>query len=88
MEVGLILKTKVKSHLGEVLETKGLRLKWVAEQIGATQAQLTNWCKNENGYAKSTPSVVYILKLQKLLNIKVEEMFEEENNEGNTKESS
>jgi transcriptional regulator with XRE-family HTH domain len=79
MEVGLILKSKVKSNLGEILENRGLRLKWVAEQIGATQAQLTNWCKNEDGYARSTPSVLYILRLQKLLNVSVEEMYEEIN---------
>jgi transcriptional regulator with XRE-family HTH domain len=79
MEVGEVLKTRVKSKLGEILEKKGLRLKWVAEQIGATQSQLTNWCKNdEEGYARSTPSVIYILKLQKLLNVRVEDMFEEE----------
>lgn len=78
MEVGLILKVKVKSHLGEILENKGLRLKWVAEQIGATQAQLTNWCKNEDGYARSTPSVLYILRLQRLLNVRIEEMYEED----------
>lgn len=77
MEVGSILKSKVESHLGEVLEKRGLRLKWVAEQINATPSQLTNWCKNEDGYAKSTPGVIYILRLQKLLNVNVEEMYEE-----------
>jgi hypothetical protein len=79
MEVGEILKTKVKSNLGEILESKGLRLKWVAEQIGATPSQLTNWCKNDEvtGYAKSTPSVIYILKLQRVLNVNVELMYEE-----------
>lgn len=71
---------KVKSNLGLILESKGLRLKWVANQIGATQSQLTNWCKNdENGYAKSTPSVLYILRLQNLLNVRVEDMYEENN---------
>lgn len=71
------MKSKVKSNLGEIIESKGLKLKWVADQVGATQSQLTNWCKNENGYAKSTPSVVYILRLQKLLGVKIEEMYEE-----------
>lgn len=73
------MKVKVKSNLGEIIESRGLKLKWVADQIKATQAQLTNWCKNdeETGYAKSTPNVVYILKLQRLLGINVEEMFEE-----------
>lgn len=71
---------KVKSNLGSILESKGLRLKWVANQIGATQSQLTNWCKNdENGYAKSTPNILYILRLQKLLSVKVEDMYEENN---------
>lgn len=78
MKDGIILKSKVKSNLGDILEDKGLRLKWVADKIGATQAQITNWCKNdEDGNAKSTPSVLYILRLQKLLNVKVEDMFEE-----------
>lgn len=68
---------KIKSNLGKILEERGLKLKWVSEQIGATQSQLTNWCKNENGFAKSTPNIFYILRLQKLLNIGVDEMFEE-----------
>lgn len=78
MKVGIILKNKVKSNLGKILDERGLRLKWVADKIGATQSQMTNWCKNDkNGHAKSTPSVIYILRLQKLLNITVDEMFEE-----------
>jgi transcriptional regulator with XRE-family HTH domain len=68
---------KVKSNLGKLLEERGLRLKWVAAQIGSTQSQITNWCKNDNGFAKSTPSLVYILRLQNLLKANVEEMFEE-----------
>lgn len=71
---------KIKSNLGKIIENKGFRMKWVANQIGATPSQLSNWCKNdEDGYAKSTPSVLYILRLQKLLGIGVEEMFEENN---------
>ena len=73
------MKTKVRSNLGKIIEEKGLKLKWVSDKIGATQSQLTNWCKNDEntGYARSTPSVVYILRLQKILNVKVEEMYEE-----------
>jgi transcriptional regulator with XRE-family HTH domain len=77
MGVGQILKAKVKSNLGEIIESKGLKMKWIADKIDATQSQLTNWCKNENGYAKSTPGVIYILRLQKVLDVNVEEMYEE-----------
>ena len=77
MGVDLILKGKVKSNLGTILYDKGLRYNWVAKQIEATPSQVTNWCKNEkDGTAKSTPSVLYILKLQNLLGVKVEEMYE------------
>ena len=59
VKVGFIMKNKIKSNLGYILEEKGLRSKWVAEKIGATPSQLSNWCKNdENGYAKSTPSII------------------------------
>lgn len=71
------MKNKVKSNLGTIIKNKGLRLKWVADQIGATQSQLTNWCKNEKGFAKSTPSVVYLLRLQELLNVDLKEIYEE-----------
>jgi hypothetical protein len=78
MEVGVILKGKVKSNLGTILEERGLRFKWVADKIEATQPQLTNWCKNdENGYARSTPGTLYLIRLEKLLGLRVGEMFEE-----------
>lgn len=77
MEVGVILKKKVVSKLGEIIDSKGLRRDWVAKEIEATPAQVTNWCKNEDGIAKSTPNVFYILRLEKVLNVRVGEMFEE-----------
>lgn len=83
MEDMVKLKSKVKSNLDAILRDRGLRYNWVAEKIGATQAQITNWCKNRDGYARSTPSVVYILRLQRLLEVKVEEMFEEIEEERN-----
>ena len=78
LKVGLQLKNKIKSNLGRIIVEKGLKASWVAEKIGATPSQLTNWSKNDNeGFAKSTPSVLYILRLQKLLGVPVEEMYEE-----------
>ena len=75
MEV-LELGKRIRSNLGEVLERKGIMKKWIAEQTGATQAQVNRWCKNKDGVAESTPSVYYILQLEELLNTPVGEMFE------------
>lgn len=70
------MKKKVKSNLGEILESRGIMKKWIADNTGATQAQVNRWCNNKDGAAESTPSVYYILLLEKLLNVKVSEMFE------------
>lgn len=51
--------------------------KYVAEKIGATKAQLNNWCSNENGIAKSTPNVLYVIRLERILGVKAGEMFKE-----------
>lgn len=76
------MKTKyinryVESHLGEIIQKQGLMKKYVAEKIGATKAQLNNWCSNENGIAKSTPNVLYVIRLERILGVKAGEMFKE-----------
>ncbi len=69
---------KIKTNLGEIIESKGLRYNWVAEKIGCTKSQITNWSSNDaHGHAKSTPNVKYVLRLEKLLGVSVSEMFEE-----------
>lgn len=71
------MKIKVKSKLGDYLSERGIQKKWVAEQIGASQSQLTRWCKNKNGIATSIPSIAYLIRLIKLLDCKIEELYEE-----------
>jgi hypothetical protein len=78
MEGLVILKNHVYSRLGEYLESNGINKSWVARQIGATKAQMYNWCKNdEEGRALSTPSVLYVLRLEKTLDKPISELFEE-----------
>lgn len=77
MKVGEKLKTKIHSNLGDILNSRGLKNKWVAEQIGATESQVANWSTNKNGQAKSTPHVVYVIRLEKLLGCTASEIFEE-----------
>lgn len=72
------MKIKVRSKLGEYLQRHGIKKTWVCEQIQCEKSQLTKWSKNdENGYAVLTPSVGYLLRLQKVLKCRTEELFEE-----------
>lgn len=76
---GLVkMRYKVKSLLGEYCEENGLNKAWVARQIGATSAQFYTWCKNKDGYAVSTPSIIYLLKLQKVLGVSINQLWEYE----------
>ncbi|WP_156036651.1 XRE family transcriptional regulator [Halobacillus karajensis] len=70
------MSKKVKSNLGEIIESKGIMKSWIAKQTGATKSQVTRWCNNKDGAAESTPSVYYILQLEKLLDTPVRKMFE------------
>jgi predicted transcriptional regulator len=70
------MKAKVQSKLGEILQARGLRQKWVAEQIGASESQVSNWSKNDhNGVAVSTPNTLYMVRLEKLLSLRTGDMF-------------
>lgn len=78
MEVSTKMKIKVRSKLGDLLKERGIMQKWVSDKVGATQAQINKWCQNnEDGQALSTPNVIYLLRLQKVLDINIEDMYEE-----------
>jgi transposase-like protein len=72
------LKAKVRSKLGELLDKRMVNKAELARQIGVVPKQLYGWCQNDvDGTATSTPSVVYLLRLQRLLGVNIEEMYEE-----------
>lgn len=61
----------MKSNIGELIDLKGLKRKWIAEQLGVSAKQVSNWV---TGY--SFPTVDKAFKLAKLLNVKVDELYE------------
>ncbi|WP_217226955.1 helix-turn-helix transcriptional regulator [Desertibacillus haloalkaliphilus] len=74
------MKIKVRSKLGELLDERMVNKSELARSINATPKQLYAWCSNkEDGQAKSTPSVGYLLRLKKVLGVDIEDMFEEIN---------
>ncbi|MGJ9381548.1 helix-turn-helix transcriptional regulator [Salipaludibacillus sp. CF4.18] len=73
------MKAKSRSKINEYLESRGTTKAWLADRIGASRAQMSNWSKNENGVVVSQPSVGYVLKMMRVLDCKLDDIYEEVN---------
>lgn len=69
---------KLKSNLNAVIKQKGYQKQWLAEQVGVSKTQFTQWCTNDQktGYIKSVPSVLNALILAGILECGVNDLFE------------
>ena len=65
----------MKSQIKQIIVNKGLKQKDVAELIGVTSQQLSNWI---NG--SSYPRLEKAFELAKLLDVKVDDLYIEETN--------
>jgi putative transcriptional regulator len=63
----------MKPLIKEIRLSKGLMQKFVAEQIGISQQQLSDWEKS-----KAYPRIDRAYKLAKVLGVGVEELYKEE----------
>jgi|HigsolmetaAR201D_1030396.scaffolds.fasta_scaffold09573_8 putative transcriptional regulator len=66
----------MKSRIGELIDARGFKRKYIAEKLGVTQKQLSNWCTNRN-----YPTVPKLFKLAEILNCTVDELYEREKDE-------
>jgi len=55
--------------LKELLKSKGIKQKWLAQKIGVSEVTISNWC---NG--KSFPKKEHLQKLSELLDVPVKEI--------------
>jgi putative transcriptional regulator len=62
---------KLESKIGELINERGLKRKWIAEKVGVTPKQISNWV---TGY--SYPTVEKAFKLANLLGVKVDDLYE------------
>lgn len=62
---------KLQSKLNEVIKQKGYQKQFVAKKVGVSKTQFANWCTN-----KAVPSVLNAMVLAKMLDCKVEDLFE------------
>ena len=75
------------NRIKELLARNGLKVKWIAEQIGCHPTEVSNWISG-----RRTPSLPRAIKIASLLGCVVEDLFpttteqQGENNEHNKKE--
>lgn len=50
--------------LKELIISKGVKQKWLAERVGVSEVALSNWCSG-----KSIPTKKHLLKLSELLDV-------------------
>jgi putative transcriptional regulator len=63
----------MKSRIGEWIDLRGYRRKYIANLMGVSQNQLSNWVTG-----RSYPTAEKLFKLAKVLDCKVDEMYEKE----------
>lgn len=52
--------------LKELLQSKGLKQKWLANKMGVSEVTLSSWCAG-----KSTPRKEYLQKLSEMLDVPI-----------------
>jgi putative transcriptional regulator len=62
----------MKSKIGQVIEDRGLMKKYVAKKLGVSPSQISNWISG-----KSYPTLNKAFKLAKLLQCKVDDLYED-----------
>ncbi|MGV3465259.1 MAG: helix-turn-helix transcriptional regulator [Heyndrickxia sp.] len=66
----------MKSRIGELIEAAGYKKKYIAKELDVTPTQLSNWISG-----RSNPPIEKAFKLAKMLAVKIDELYEWEENE-------
>ncbi|MEV9652446.1 MULTISPECIES: helix-turn-helix transcriptional regulator [Bacillus] len=70
------MKYKVKSNLKNYLNSKGIKQKWLADQIGTNSSRISIWCtNNDEGFCSNPPSLPYAIALCETLECDMQEIF-------------
>lgn len=63
------------NKIGELLKLKGLKQKWLAEQLGMSTVMISLYVQN-----KRQPSLKTVIKLSKILNVEIEQLIQTHTN--------
>jgi len=65
----------VKNRLKEILDERGIKQTWLADQVGITKQTMSNLIKN-----RFTTSMDIAFKIAKVLNMEITDIFYKEEN--------
>ncbi|MED4978757.1 helix-turn-helix transcriptional regulator [Geobacillus stearothermophilus] len=60
----------MKSRIGEWIEKRGYKKKYIAEQLDVSQRQMSKWISGE-----SYPTVPKLFRLAELLGVRVDDLY-------------
>ncbi|MBF8418959.1 helix-turn-helix transcriptional regulator [Heyndrickxia coagulans] len=63
----------IKNNLEDLIEKSPYKRQYIWEYLGISRNTLTNWCKG-----KSFPTVPQVIKVCRLLDVKFEDIYQEE----------
>ncbi|MCK6203915.1 helix-turn-helix domain-containing protein [Bacillus infantis] len=66
----------LKSRIGKLLRISKYRREFIQKELGVSKNTLSNWCSG-----KTYPTVDKALKLAELLEVKVEDLYEDINSD-------
>jgi transcriptional regulator with XRE-family HTH domain len=55
--------------LKELINTRGIKQKFIADKLGVSQVTVSNWVKG-----KTNPSEIYLVKLAEILEVSVDKL--------------
>jgi transcriptional regulator with XRE-family HTH domain len=62
---------RVKSNIGKIIDESPYKREYIRKHFNKSRNTISNWCTG-----KSYPSVPELFELVKILNVKVDEMYE------------
>ncbi|CUB59637.1 Helix-turn-helix [Bacillus subtilis] len=65
---------ELKSNIGELIQTRGLKGRWIAQQLKVTPSQVSNYIQG-----RSFPTVDKAFQLAEILDCKVDDLYEKVN---------
>ena len=60
----------MKCNIGKLIDDRGLKRKWVAEKVGVSDKQISNWVTG-----RSYPTAEKLFTLADLLGVKVDDLY-------------